>query len=222
MGSVARQPLQGQRPAQGLALSSRATHIAPAPRRSAGPARRGRYSAVAMGLHWAIASLLLTNLALGFFGASLDGADKLFVISGIHKPIGMTVLVLSIARAIWRLLHRPPPYSAAVGPLQRRVAGAVHGLLYGLMIGLPISGWWMSSALPARHAFTYFGLFPLPFLPVPQAMWIAVAADQVHMTLGWAVVCAIALHVTAALKHQFFDRDDVMARMAFWMADRNA
>ena len=96
----------------------------------------------------------------------------------------------------------------------RWLARASHALFYFLLVVMPMSGWWMSSAVPnpKRHAFG-FGFVDIPFLPVTQSWPSAGAARFVHTSLVWLMVGLIVLHVTAALKHHFFDKDDVLLRM---------
>ncbi len=157
---------------------------------------RTRYGTVAMTLHWLIAALVLTNLYLGLsFDYYPKGDATLFQVVQIHKSIGLTVLTLSILRLLWRLVNPVPPLPAGMRPLMKFLAHATHFLLYFLIIAIPLSGWAMVSAsrlgLPTR----YFGLFDWPNY------------------LAWSAIVLVVLHVSAALYHQFFRRDDVLKRM---------
>ncbi len=71
----------------------------------------------------------------------------------------------------------------------------------------------MTSAFPNRHAFGITGVFDVPFLPVEMSMASARAAHEVHQVSGWLMIVLIMLHVAAALKHHFYDRDDILTRM---------
>ena len=105
-----------------------------------------RYSAVAIGLHWAIAAGIIGMIALGWYMGDLppEAANKIELYQ-LHKSIGITLLVLSIARLIWRLMNRPPEEPPM--PLwQARGAAIVHVLFYVVMIGLPLTGWMLVSA----------------------------------------------------------------------------
>src|SRR3546814_1911287 len=60
---------------------------------------------------------------------------------GVHKAIGVTILVLTIVRIAWRIGHTAPPLPAAVPAWQRPLSTIVHFLFYALLILLPLSGW---------------------------------------------------------------------------------
>ena len=162
-------------------------------------------------LHWAIALLVLSTIPLGWFGATYE-TDAAQVATNAHKSIGILILALTLARVVWRLTHRPPALPDTMKPALRRIAKATHFLFYALLLILPFSGWWMSSAVPKRHSFG-FGLFDVPFLPVPRGFASAGPAHFVHTNLAWVMVALAALHIAAALKHHFVDRDDILARM---------
>jgi len=168
-----------------------------------------RYHGVAIWFHWAIALLVLANLALGLLHESLF--DGLRWVMPVHKSIGFTVLALTLGRIYWRLTHRPPPHPSGMAAWERVAAGATHFLLYALMLALPLSGWAMVSGTAKRRPLEFFGLFDLPYLPVGQA--VGGAARNAHGLLGWVMLALIALHVAAALRHHFLLRDTVLARM---------
>lgn len=105
---------------------------------------RLRYSNVAIILHWAIAALILYNLASGLLRPVLPRGFFTW-----HVSAGITILVLSVVRVVWRLTHRPPPMLPMHG-WERGLAHIVHFLLYAAMLVLPFSGWAMVSANPPR------------------------------------------------------------------------
>lgn len=175
-------------------------------------AESSRYSAIAILLHWAIAALIIVNLALGI-GHDAFGRASMPTVMGIHKSIGFTVLVLSLARLAWRLAHPAPALPAAMPGWQVVLARATHIFFYVAIIALPLTGWLMSSASPLRFPLEFFGLFPIPYLPVPQSREAAGGWGQAHELLGFATIGVLLLHVAGALKHHFVDRDDVLVRM---------
>jgi cytochrome b561 len=169
---------------------------------------RDRYTSVAIALHWTIALLIIANLAIGLLHESvLKGTIPL------HKSIGMLVLLLSIVRLVWRLTHRPPPLPATVKSWEKGLAHAVHWLLYALMILIPLSGWVFTSASPKRYPLSFFGLFPLPPFPVTQDKELSHMIAERHEQFAWAMIALLVLHIGAALKHRFLDRDRTLDRM---------
>lgn len=127
-----------------------------------------------------------------------------------HKWAGVTVFLLALARIAWRLAHRPPALPASVPAWQRHAASATHLLLYLLIFAIPISGWLMSSAKGFQTV--YFGVLPIPdLLSKDKALGDALAL--VHRALNYLMASLVAVHIGAALKHHFVDRDGIMLRM---------
>jgi cytochrome b561 len=188
------------------------------------------YSTVAIVFHWLIAALILTNIVLAWYFTRLKGEAQ-FGPAGLHKSIGITVLLLTLLRIGWRFTSRPPPLPATMKTWEVWAARTTHFVFYLLMLGLPLSGWAMTSASVhlSAHPTTFFGLFRWPAIPFGK---LGMDSDQIfdarklfgatHTILGWVAYATIALHVAAALKHQLIDRDDVMARMIPFMRGRGA
>jgi cytochrome b561/polyisoprenoid-binding protein YceI len=187
-----------------------------------------RYTAVAVVLHWAIAAAILLNLFVGAWmhEALEDAATRGAAIAAyqLHKSVGLTVLALSLLRLAWRLAHRPPPLPATMRRWERTVARGVHWAFYALMVAVPLSGWlyvstqWREDA-PLNVPTLWFGLFEVPHLfgldtlaaEARQAM--AQPLEEAHEVLAWSMAVLLVLHVLAALKHRFVDRDTVFASM---------
>lgn len=192
-----------------------------------------RYTAVAIVLHWAIAAAILTNFYVGWWMAKAidDPAARLHAVAvfQLHKSLGLTVLALSVLRLLWRLTHRPPPLPAGMPLWEKFAAKATHWAFYALMIVVPLSGWTYVSAQwadgkPLNVPTLWFGLFQVPHLFDAHAMTDA-AREAVsernhaaHYWLAWSTVGLFVLHVGAALKHHYFDRDKVLAQMLPAMA----
>jgi len=178
-----------------------------------------RYSSVAILLHWLIALLIIGNLAGGLLVDSfLDSPDPQMKMTGftiiqLHKAFGITVIGLTLLRLMWRLANPAPPLPAHMTPFERLLAKATHWGFYALMLLVPLSGWAMVSASAKRFPISYFGFFDVPYLPVAQSKALSGLTHEAHELLGFAMIGLIGLHVLAALKHHYFDRDDVLARM---------
>lgn len=171
-----------------------------------------RYSSVAIALHWILAIAILTQLTLGFFHDSWPREERGAVI-GLHKSLGLTILVLSLLRLGWRLTHKPPPLPAGLAPWEKTLSQAVHWGFYVVMIGAPLGGWAMSSASPRNRPIDFWGLFEWPKLPLPRSEALTDQLHAGHLAAGYVAVALFALHVVGALKHQFFDQNRVLWRM---------
>ena len=182
-------------------------------------APRSRYSSVAIAFHWLIAALILTNIGLAWYVETLKGSEAAAPLM-LHKSIGITVLILSVLRLGWRLAVPAPKLPDYLKGWERLAAQTVHVIFYVLMIGLPLSGWaWVSaSPLIKVHPTVLYGVIHWPAIPYPgldsdQLHAARQGFELTHKTLAKIAYVTIALHVGAALKHQFIDRDDIVARM---------
>jgi len=180
---------------------------------------RSTYSAVAIALHWLIAALILINIGLAWYFTNLPKLAQ-FGPAGLHKSIGITVLLLTLVRIGWRFTARPPPLPDSLRPWERWAAKATHVVFYVILLGLPLSGWAMTSASShyALHPTVLYGVLPWPQLPFSHLDrdtldGLRKLFGQTHSLLALVAYFTIAVHVLAALKHQLIDRDDVMGRM---------
>ena len=176
-----------------------------------------RYSTPAIVLHWLVALLIFAGFPLGLYMVDLPlSPDKLKLYS-YHKWIGITVLLLVAVRVSWRLTHVPPPLPASVAAWQRHASAIVHGLLYVLMIAIPLSGWLMSSAKGFQTV--WFGVLPLPDL-VGKDKALGDLLAEVHTILNFTLLALVVLHVGAALQHHFIERQPFLQRMGWGKKER--
>ncbi len=168
-----------------------------------------RYSSTAIALHWLLALLIVGNFALGAYMHELPFSMTRLKLYNWHKWAGVTILALSAGRLLWRLRHRPP--ADLPGPAwQQRAAHLAHGALYLLFFAVPLSGWAYSSA--AGFPIVWFGVLSLPDFVAPDRAF-SETIKPLHGALAWALAAVVALHVAAALKHHFVDRDGLLLRM---------
>ena len=173
-----------------------------------------RYTFTAICFHWLIAVLIIGAFTMGLVMTDIPGITpaKLRYYSW-HKWAGVTVLALAALRLLWRLTHAAPPYPPSMPGWQKTAANGLHGFLYVLMFAVPLSGYFytLSAGIPV----VYFGLFQLPVL-IDANPAIKPVLKGLHYWLNMGLLAAVAMHVAAALKHQFIDRDGVLKRMLPW------
>jgi cytochrome b561 len=190
----------------------RAMESAPAPVR--------RYTFIAMVLHWLVAILMLVNIAL-IWSVDLLPDERIRPVIDAHKSIGITVLGLVLLRLLWRAANPPPPLPDGYPRWQKAAAHSAHVALYLLILALPLSGWMHDSAWKAAGEIPmyWFGLFQWP-----RIGWITqldpVFKERLHDVFGathawlsYLLYALFALHVGAALKHQYWDRHAELQRM---------
>jgi cytochrome b561 len=185
------------------------------------PLEERRYTRAAIWLHWIIAVLILVQISLGWIMNEVlpDHSPNQRLVENIHILLGLTVLILVVARIAVRLTHRPPLLPAGMPMWERMLSSFVHLVFYGLMLALPLTGWALVSI--GDHPISFWGL-PWPHLPgvqallgspVPKASRQALKHIHVYVLI-WIVFANLALHVAGALFHQF-DGRAVLWRMTW-------
>lgn len=192
--------------------------------------RPNRYSAVAITLHWLIALAILSMIPMGLWmsDAINDPAQQALAyrVFQIHKSVGFLILALTVLRVLWRLTHPVPALPLEMKGWEQFAARATHVAFYALMIAMPLTGWvYVSSGWavttdhPLAVATSWFGQFGIPHIGFVEHAAevarrnIAFASMGAHTFMAWGAVVLVALHVGAALKHQFLNRDGVLAHM---------
>lgn len=179
-----------------------------------------RYGLVAIAFHWAIAILVLINIALGiYFVQFLDRHNpSRGAIVGLHESIGISILVLSFLRLGWRLSHPAPPLPSDFTSSQRLLARGTHYGLYLLLILVPLAGWALAS-LPPRPLMV-FGAIAWPKI----GLLAGLSADSKkaaggllavsHITSAFLLLALTIGHIAAALfYHAAIRQDRVLQKM---------
>ena len=168
------------------------------------------YDGVWRSLHWLMAVLFIVNVGIGYYASTIPaGVAPRPALLDVHKSIGVTLFVLVLIRLIWRWTHPHPPLPTQFGPATRIASAVVHGVLYILMLGMPLSGY--IDSIAGGHPFLWFGLFPVPIL-LERNKSLGDLGEKMHLVGAYAVYALVSLHIAAALWHGF-RRDGVLSRM---------
>jgi cytochrome b561 len=166
-----------------------------------------RYHPLQVSFHWLTVILVFAVFIIGKTMSGLPNDNGKIALLAIHMALGSTTLIVIVARFITRF-RLPRPASASTGSAFLDWVGKiVHYALYALALLMAISG--MSLALQS-------GLLPIVFggsgasLPVD---FFTFTARALHGFIAPALLLLILLHVGAALYHQFFIKDNLLARM---------
>lgn len=186
-----------------------------------------RYTRTAIILHWLIAALVISNIILAWIFHTVP-TEIAQPYTNAHKTIGITVLGLALLRLLWRIGHRPPPFSPAIPRWQVVAARIGHAGLYFIILAMPLSGWIYDSAweYAADVPIDVFGLFEMPRIawvaniPAEPKKVLDVVAGKVHVSLSYLLYVLIATHLIGAIKHQWFDRVPTLQRMTFRGVER--
>ncbi len=173
-----------------------------------------RYSRGSVILHWAIAVLIVLNFAAAWVSEYMSKPEALQIM-GNHKAIGLTILALAVLRIVWRMTHPAPPPAETLKQWEVLLSKVTHGVLYVLLIGIPVGGWLTHSAWSGGAPVRFFGLFDLPGLPLAQNKVLGETFGELHGNFATVLLVLLGLHVAGALKHRFIDKDsNALARMS--------
>jgi cytochrome b561 len=163
-------------------------------------------------LHWLMALMIIAMLFIGV-GMAASVSRRYDLLVSIHRPLGIAILLLCVARIVNRFINPPPDLPDTVPPLQRFAAKASHIALYALMLIMPLVGWGMLSA--ARYPIVLYGPVRLPPI-LPHDLILYAWLRELHTGLAYLLFAAVLLHLGAALYHGLIRRDGVFGSMASW------
>ena len=169
-----------------------------------------QYGLVSKAFHWSVAVLILGLLPVGFVMAAMEYSPLKLEVYGLHKSFGLLVFFLGLLRIVWRFYAPRPSHLSTHAKWEMVLATAAHFWLYVCMIGMPLTGWLMSSA----------GEFPVPFFGLQLPYLIGKDPDlmrffgDAHEILAFTLLFILALHMAGALKHHVMDKDATLRRMA--------
>ena len=167
---------------------------------------------MAMTLHWVMAIIIIFLLVLG---ETLIGGHGASWKATLHTSLGFLVLGLVFFRLFWRFKHPPPPPIAGTSHWQILAAKFSHVMFYILMIAIPMAGWFAFT----EHVRRSLGVAPASFFwltKIPLLPDFGINFHLIHNWAGKAAIALIALHVLAAMKHHFYDKDSTLRRMLPW------
>ncbi len=176
-----------------------------------------KYNRVQIIFHWLIALIILGMLGLGLYMVELPKQSELppgeesvrafyFL---LHKSLGITAVMLILMRILWRLTHKAPVLPDTISKWQQKAASTVHGLLYVVMIAMPLSGYLQS--MYSNYDTKFWGIV-LPRLAEADSE-MREAFTEVHEVLAFVFITLIVIHVAAAIKHHM-EGTEIFKRMS--------
>jgi cytochrome b561 len=165
------------------------------------------YGWLAKVFHWVMALAIVGMFGVAYVMTDMEGPQK-FVLYGLHKSVGATLLVLVVLRFLWRLANTQPTLPESVPAWQRFGAHANILLLYALMFTMTISGFLMSYY---TWGVSWFGL--VNFAAPVKNNDFGNIFKEIHEIASYLLIASVSLHVIAALYHHFFLKDNVLRRM---------
>lgn len=176
---------------------------------------QNQLSPITRALHWLVALIIITMLAVGFYMATYE----VWSLYPIHKAFGVLALLIILPRILWRLKNGWPTPVREYPTWEHKLALTTHWVLILGTLIMPISGFIFSGA--SGHGVDVFGLVIVPMNPdpanshevIPYNETMAGIGHETHEIVGYLMVIAIVLHVAGALKHHIIDKDRTLLRM---------
>lgn len=164
-------------------------------------------------VHWLVAALVIAMLICGFLMNSLSAEiyPIKLQLKIWHKEFGLLVLLLMLFRLVLRNVTTIPAPLKTLSPLERISASWIHHLFYFFLILEPIIGYVKTNL--GGHAVDFFGI-KLPILLELNKPLSRLLSD-LHSTIAFILIAMIALHALGALKHRYYDKQDVIYRMTY-------
>jgi cytochrome b561 len=179
--------------------------------RAPAAAARPPFDAVTIAIHWTTVALVLGLFAVALAMSQAEDQASARTLLTVHRSLGVTVWVLTLARLAWRLKWASlPPYPATMGAAQRLAARLSEYGLYLLLLMQPLTG-----AIQSLYRGKPFDLFFVVRVPAMVGRERAVVHlfHAIHEWGAWAFAALIGLHAAAALLHRFVLRDGVFESM---------
>ena len=171
-----------------------------------------RYNNGAVLIHWLTAALVAAQIYVGIVFGEMERGPARGEWFTWHKTLGVTILILAFVRLAWRLSHRPPPFPPELPRWERLAAVWNHRAFYVVLFALPLTGLLAISGGADQATTGLVGGLRLPLIP-GVSEGLGDAAGGLHVLLVFATFVLLALHIGAALKHQFLDRTRSEGRM---------
>ena len=161
-------------------------------------------------LHWLMASMILTMIFVGL--AMMTSLRWRPWLLDLHIPLGTAILLLVIIRFINRLSFSVPKMPASMSNFQSKAAAALHWLMYGMMLALPLTGWAQLSA--GGFLVKVFPGVNLPAI-LPQNPFLFALMHDAHKVMAWVFFLMIIGHLSAALLHAWVYRDGLFSSITW-------
>jgi len=180
-----------------------------------------KYDNIAVILHWIIALAIILQLGSGIWMVQAieneNSRKTAYLIYQYHKSLGLSVLIFSLFRLFWRIKHTPPVLPSHMTNIEKLAANIFHKLLYLFMIFIPLIGWGLVSTSSYGFPTMFFNLFEWPHISFLNEASNKVELHQFfdfsHKIMSYLLIALLFLHISAALKHQFFDKDNLIRRI---------
>jgi cytochrome b561 len=171
------------------------------------------YGWVSIGFHWLSFVVIMFLFGLGLWMSDLDYYHAWYIRAPfIHKSVGVLFFLLVFLRIFWRAFNIRPSFEISVSFAERFLALSAQYIFYVLMLLIPVSGFLMATS--KGNPVDVFGWFEVPVIVLvdnTKDRW-----SDIHEVLAWSLMVLVVLHVVAALKHHFKNKDQTLLKILGW------
>ena len=183
--------------------------------RTDGDAKQRVFDPTTRLLHWLTVGLITFVFVLAFSIDLATSRASHTALLQLHRSFGVTIWAVTLVRLVWRQFATFPNWPTDMPQPMRLAAQGSEYALYALLLAQPILGLLQTNA--RGDSVDLFFLGQLPSL-IGQHRALARELLVVHETVGFMLLGLIALHISAALFHHFWRRDDTLTAMLPWAA----
>ena len=170
-----------------------------------------KFSLTTVSLHWIIAIGMIAMLAFGLYLEDLPKSPEKGELLGIHKSFGVIILVVALLRIFWRAKNKFPKPLSTLANWQAKLAKFTHWFLIIGTVMMPISG--VIMTIGGGRSIAVFGV-ELIAGSGEKIEALSQVGHIIHGLGGKLIILFLILHVIGAIKHQVFDKDGTLSRMA--------
>jgi cytochrome b561 len=167
---------------------------------------------LARALHWLIAVWIIGQFGFGLWMGEVPPKEDRVSYYTLHDSSGASLLLLMIARVLWRLVNPTPALPFDIPAWEHTAARVGHFALYVVIIATLGVGWLLASSFTPPLDVRAFGVFPMPHL-ITGSEETKEILEEVHEYLAFGVILLVIGHTASALAHHFIRKNHVLTRM---------
>lgn len=169
-----------------------------------------QYGLISTYIHWLSAIMVFSLFAVGFWMVDLTYYSEWYKTAPYyHKAFGLTLFLITLFRIVWKVTN-PTPKEIGNNTLEQKIAKFAHLALYGLLLLIMFSGYLISTA--DGRGIDLFNIVTIPSMGELFNKQEDLAGD-IHEIAAYTIMVMVGLHILAALKHHFIDKDDTLKRI---------
>lgn len=162
-------------------------------------------------VHWFSAMLFVAVIFVGF---NMEDAGSQALTA--HLALGLTLLLMTVARLVLGKIYPRPPYPAAIGGFNIRAAKTAQSLMIVLLLLQPLLGLVIYNAPQKVVTETEYKHDDREKIEKQETEYAGEWAEtlaEIHAANAWILMLLISLHAAGVSKHMIVNRQNLLSRM---------